>query len=276
MLTLWSILQQTLIQFVSLFGVFMIGGAILTLLSRWTNNAFRQFLFPDFGMYAFGSIGVPVHEFCHALFCKLFFHEVGKVKWFDPAAKGGAHGSVTHYYNPWNLYHRIGHFFIGLGPAILGPLILGILFYALVPAGRGVFQWTDGNWYALVPLIKALVKALVHPATVTSPLFYLFLYLALCISSQIELSNEDIKQAAQGIVPLLIVLLLANILAWAIGFGWHARVMKIGTLTMMTGAGVFIFASMLSALNLALCTALFGVINRLSGRPGINPFRANS
>ena len=88
---LLHVLSQSAFQFFSIFGLVILGGVALTFLSRLTNNTFRQFLFPNFGMYVFGWIGVPVHEFCHAFFCKLFLHDVKDVKWFDPEGKGGAH-----------------------------------------------------------------------------------------------------------------------------------------------------------------------------------------
>ncbi|MEK7356445.1 MAG: hypothetical protein AAB250_08345, partial [Bdellovibrionota bacterium] len=64
--------KNTFIQFFLIFGVVGIAGFALTLLSRWTNNVFRQFAWPELGTYLFGWIGVPVHEFCHAFFCAVF------------------------------------------------------------------------------------------------------------------------------------------------------------------------------------------------------------
>jgi hypothetical protein len=268
------ILRNSFVQFWALFGIFFLGGALLTYLSRWTNNALRQFVFPNFGTYAFGFIGIPVHEFSHAFFCKLFLHEVKKVKWFDAKAKGGSHGSVEHHYNPWNLYHRMGHVFIGLGPAILGPVLLAILFYILVPSGRSLFSATlPVSLDHSVPMVAELLRAMINRVTLTQPKFYFFLYLAICISSQIELSPEDLKQVATGIIPLLFVLLLVNILAWAMGGGWHVKALAIGAHLFAVGGCVFIFAAVLRAINLVLCTSLLGIVNIVSGRDTINPFR---
>ncbi|HVK62233.1 MAG TPA: hypothetical protein VM432_11810, partial [Bdellovibrionales bacterium] len=137
---LFTALADSLIQFLYVFGSFLAGAAVLTLLSRWTNNAFLQSRFPKAGTYVFGWIGVPIHEFSHAIFCRLFLHKVTKIKWFDPKGKNGAHGSVTHTYQPWNLYHRVGHFFIGLGPALLCPFFLGLLYWTLVPGSQFAFD----------------------------------------------------------------------------------------------------------------------------------------
>lgn len=267
----WLILKHVFIEFWAIFGVFLAGGAILTYLARWTNNAFEQFLFPRLGFYLFGFIGVPVHEFSHAFFCKLFGHDVSAVKWFDPKARNGSHGSVTHHYNSWNLYHRLGHFFIGLGPTILGPLLLAIAFYLLVPGGRFVFFPAEPAFH-LGPLMGEMMRVLTSRPVLTSPGFFAFVYLAISVSSQIELSPEDLKQVAVGVIPVLLVLLLANVLATVLGAGWHAHAMAFGARTMGIMAGLFAFAALLSAMNLALWTSLFGLIHAISGRPMINPF----
>jgi hypothetical protein len=246
------LLKNTVCQFGFFFGILIAGGGLLTLISRSTNQAFQQSRFPNFGLYFFGFIGVPVHEFCHALFCKLFFHEVKKVKWFDPKAKGGANGYVMHSFNPWNPYHRIGHFFIGMGPVLLAPLILGGLFYFLVPSGRGLFHADFLSTGTIKPMTLGLLHAIFRRSTFSSPGFYVFLYLSLCITSQMELSKEDMKQAVLGIVPLVVLLALINAAAWIFHFSWHYRAVQYGTLGLTAGACVFTFAALLSTANLVL------------------------
>lgn len=276
MQTLFFILRNSVIQFGALFGVFLVGGAVLTYLSRSTNNVFRQFIFPRFGLYAFGMIGIPVHEFSHALFCKLFLHDLKKVKWFDAKAKGGAHGSVEHQFNPWNIYHRIGHFFIGLGPAILAPLLLALLFYALVPGAREAAHFNFTMDTHIPAQIAHLLRSMLNRTTLSSPGFYIFLYLGICISSQIELSHEDLKQVAIGVVPILLVLVLLNLFSWASGASLHLRIMSVAARMTPAVGCVFVFSATLAAINLAICTVLFGVVNMLSGRDGVNPFRSQA
>ena len=274
MWAVWTVFKHTGIQFFAFFGVFVIGGALLTLLSRWTNNVFKQFVFPNFGMYAFGIIGVPFHELCHAFFCKLFLHEVTSVKWFDAQGKGGSHGAVEHLYDPWNLYHRIGHFFIGLGPVLLSPLLLAVLFYVLVPDARPVLKSTLAGWDGMLAIAKGFYGVLVAKKTLTSPGFYLFIYLAVSISSQMELSREDLKQAAQGVLPLLFLILIVNTVAALFNFKIHGPLERTGFTVFAIGACFFLLAGLLATFNLALCTALMAGINKICGREGINPFRA--
>lgn len=267
------IVRNVFIEFWALFGIFLTGGAVLTYLSRWTNNVCGQFLLPRLGFYLFGIIGIPVHELSHAIFCKIFFHDVDKVKWFDPKGKGGSHGSVTHSYQPWNLYQRIGHFFIGLGPTILGPILLGALFYFLVPGGRALFQNSGQAALAHLPTFLAdFGHLLLSRSTLSSPGFYLFVYLAICISSQIELSGEDLKQVLMGTIPILLVLVILNVASWAVGGGWHERSLAIGSQAVSVMACLFVFASLLSVLSLVLLTGVFGLVNLACGRHGVNPF----
>jgi hypothetical protein len=270
--TALHVFSQSALQFFSVFGLALIGGGALTFLSRLTNNTFRQFLFPDFGMYVFGWIGVPVHEFCHAFFCKVFLHDVKDVKWFDPEGKGGAHGSVTHEYHPWNPYHRIGQFFIGLGPVLLGPCILAALFYFLVPMSQSLFHPTGVSFQAATQSAALIAKAIVNKTTLTSFGFYVFLYLAVAISSQMELSGADLKQALTGFIPLFLLFVAMNFVATAFNASWHHVVLQIGSSVMTVGIIIFLFAALLTTINLALCLFFMTLINRCFGREGINPF----
>lgn len=263
---------NSFVQFFSVFGIAVLGGGALTFLSRLTNNTFRQFLFPNFGMYVFGWIGVPVHEFCHAFFCKLFLHDVKDVKWFDPEGKGGAHGSVTHEYHPWNPYHRIGQFFIGLGPVILGPCVLAALFYFLVPTSQTLFHPTAVSFQAAAQTAVLIAKAIVNKSTLTSFGFYIFLYLAVAISSQMELSSADLKQALTGFVPLFLAFLIMNTVATFLSASWHTHVLQIGFSVMTVGTVIFTFAALLTTVNLMICLFFMTLINRCFGREGINPF----
>ncbi len=269
-----SVLLNSAQQFCALFGVFVVAGLALTLLSRWTGNALRQFLWPELGTYVFGFIGVPWHEFCHAFFCKLFGHEIKKVKWFDAKAKGGAHGAVTHLYHPWNPYHRLGHFFIGLGPVLLSPIALAALLYILVPSARPLFHQSIGSAQEIGGFLKACWFHLSTRPVLTSPGFYAFLYLAVCVSSQVELSREDLIQAARGLIPVGALLLLINGAAFAFGSSFHSWLMQAGWKIATLSGGVYLFAILLSGFNLFVWTLVLSFINRICGREAINPFRA--
>jgi hypothetical protein len=269
-------LKHTVIQFAAVFGVFIAGGLSLTWLARLTNNAFRQFMFPNFGLYFFGSVGVPVHEFSHALFCKVFFHKVQKIKWFDPEARGGSHGAVTHLYSPTNIYHRIGHFFIGFGPVILGPLVLALLFRFLVPGAERAFSVASLSYDgALVKsTFSMFFTSLFTKANLHAPGFYIFLYLAAAISSQLELSPEDLKQARTGVWVLLLLLLAVNTVATILRANWHGTAIVAGLGVLTFWGCLFVFTALISIGTLLVTTLLFSLVNGLFGREPVNPFRS--
>jgi hypothetical protein len=264
------IFKNTALQFAFLFGAGLIGGATLTLLSKLTNNVFRQFRWPAAGTYLFGWIGVPVHEFCHAFFCRVFFHEIKSIKWFDPKGSGGAQGSVTHTYQPWNVYQRVGHFFIGLGPVLLGPALIAAAFFLCVPSARSLYPaLTEGGVQGGLSFFKAQMSA----GTFRSAGFWIFVYIGFSIVSQIELSKEDLKQALTGVVPVTLVLLFFNFGAWALDLRWHHKVVQAGHAITAAVSGVYAFAALVGVAAFVTTSLLFGFVNFVCGRGFINPFQ---
>lgn len=245
-------------QFLSLFGLLLLGGLTLTLISRWTSRTFESFIYPKFGLYVFGWIGVPFHEFSHAVFCKIFGHEIENVKWFDPRAKGGAVGAVTHSYDNHNPYHRVGHFFIGLGPTLLAPVALALLFCWLVPGARSFQPFVTNS---LQGEILAFSHALFRAVNFTSLGFYCFLYLAICISSQVELSREDLNQVKIGILPILLILFFVNLIACTFNWDWHRHIVNWGSKIMIFSGCLFALAVAIAMINLAICYLLFSLLN---------------
>lgn len=255
------ILKNSTFQFVYFFGVLFISGLLLTWISRWTQNVFQQFKFPNFGLYVFGVIGVPVHELCHAIFAKVFFHDIQKIKWFDPSGKGQSYGSVTHHYNDRNFYHRLGLFFIGMGPVLLAPVFLFAVYHFLVP---GAVPYRS---------VEVFGASLLHGENFSSFGFYLFLYLTVCISSQMELSPEDFKIARGGIFPFFVLFLVINSVASVFSIHLHGRFQNFVDTTFLAWTGLFALAIVVATLNLLLCLTLMSLFNKLSGARMINPFR---
>lgn len=276
-----DIIKDSLLQFVAFFGLFLLSGFALTLLSRWTNNIFKQSHFPNAGTYLFGWLGVPVHEFCHAFFCKVFFHKVTDVKWFDPKGASGAHGSVTHTYHPWNLYQRIGHFFIGLGPVLLGPCLLALAYWFCVPeayspwtarAGIGSVTFA-GAFHESFATAQAFFKPIISVAALKSIGTWVFAYIAVCICSQIELSREDLNQAALGLIPIFGSLLFVNGVAWGLSLDIHSPAMRASQFLRVWTTGPHVLAVVLAAATFLLAFLFCGLTNVVTGRPFGNPFR---
>jgi hypothetical protein len=255
-------------QFFGLFGLLFLSGMALTLVSRWTNNAFKQFVFPRFGLYVFGIIGVPLHEFCHALFAKIFLHDIESIKWFDPEGNDGSYGTVVHYYNDRNLYHRVGLFFIGLGPVLLAPLILFVGYRVFVPEAMS-FSLHGGR-----ASVQALhfVQTLLSLRNLTSIGFYVFVYFALCLTSQMELSPDDFKIARAGILPILLLLFVINATAYLFSFNLHGKLAHGFNTVLALWSACFMTALVIATANFVLCSVLLNLFHRLCGRESINPF----
>jgi hypothetical protein len=262
-------LQNTLMQFAVGFGVFLVGGLALTLVSMWTSRVFSRFVLPELGLYLFGWLGVPIHELSHAFFCKIFGHRITKVKWFDPSGKGGALGAVTHTYNPYNPYHRIGHYFIGLGPVLLAPLLLALLFYYLVPGARFFPAFSH---IGLALSLKSFAVALLAKDNFSHLSFYFFIYFGICISSQMELSRDDLAQVWIGIVPISVLFFVLNLATTVMGAHWHWKIMQVCWYCFRLASCLFCFALSLAVLNLLVCTLVLNLIHKTSGRSPISPF----
>jgi hypothetical protein len=262
--------KDTALQFLGLFGLLFVSGMALTFISKWTSNSFRQFLFPRFGLYLFGVIGVPLHELCHAVFAKVFFHDIESIKWFDPKGSGGSYGTVVHYYNERNLYHRIGLFFIGLGPVLLAPLILFLGYRFLVPEAVTFSSLYPGKGFDVA---LGFGKSLMASQNWNSLGFYAFLYLAVCLTSQMELSPDDLKIARGGVLPILGVLLLINSAAFGLNLNLHGKLTQGFHAVLSVWTACFVTAVVISLINLLFCVAFLSLFNRLCGRPSINPFQ---
>lgn len=264
------VFKFTALQFAGLFGLLFVSGMALTFVSRWTNNSFRQFHFPRFGLYLFGVIGVPLHELCHAIFAKLFFHEIESIKWFDPKGRGGSYGTVVHYYNDRNLYHRVGLFFIGLGPVLLAPLILFLGYRFLVPEAA-TFTLSGAKGFSVA---SDFLQSLLSPRNLSSWGFYFFLYFALCLTSQMELSPDDLKIASGGVLPILGILFVINSAAVAFNYNLHAKLSQGFSSVLALWSACFVTALVIAILNLLFCVVLLSVLNRFCGKESVNPFSA--
>lgn len=219
------ILVSTIIQYWWFVGVMVLFGIILYAIARASRLMYAASSKSVIDIYITGWIGTPVHEFGHWIFCIIFGHKVKEVRFFKPDTKSGTLGFVNHTYDKKSIYQRIGNFFIGIGPIIVGTGVLALVAYFTIPNRDAiVHQLADfvsswsievsyGGKSALLAVgdnFMQLWKLLAGGFSVTSIYCWIFIYLSICISSHMMLSVSDIKLALLGALSLLGLLFFVN------------------------------------------------------------------
>lgn len=166
--------------------------------------------------YITGAIGTPLHECAHALFCLIFGHKVTEIKLFQINAADGTLGYVNHSYNPKNIYHKVGNFFIGVAPIIVISAVLYLLAWWLLPNFvaeiNGSFRISDfvtdiGNVFT--SLFNVLQSFFLCALTWQ---WWVFLILGVFLALHMTLSKADIKSALSGLLFLLVAVLIVDVI----------------------------------------------------------------
>ncbi|HPF92866.1 MAG TPA: hypothetical protein PLV65_02955 [Tenuifilaceae bacterium] len=293
------VVLSTLSQLVWLLGLLFIFGLILYLFARFTRITYVKSVGQKMDIIVTGWIGTPVHELGHAIFCILFRHKITEIKLYSPNAEDGTLGYVNHAYNPRSTYQKIGNFFIGVGPIIFGALVLYAAFYYLVPNMSSIFSNIEGQSQALVASVrgqyggiltslwgttKSTLANLFNASNFSDFKFWIFLYLAICISSHMQLSPPDIKGAKGGLISLVLLFFFFNLIvlgleatglssffgSWWNYFKLESYATGINKWVGMFGA-LFVFATIISGINFIASYIILSVYNLIKGRGLINP-----
>jgi hypothetical protein len=233
-----DLLVATFSQMASLFAGIVVFGLLIHFISHLTFRSLER-SFGRGGTYLVSWLGTPVHELGHVIFCIIFLHRIVEVKFFEPDPVTGTLGYVNHTWNKLNPWQLLGNFFIGIGPIILGCLVLFALFYFLIPDSSQAWNEivagakslnSDGTAGSYLTVMQnsafTLVKLIFTISNLSTWQFWVFLYLSICIASNIRLSWSDLKISLTGlgcvILPFLLgivysVLILALVMT-VIGF----------------------------------------------------------
>lgn len=230
-----NLVLTSFFQLLSLVGVLIAVGLILGTLETYANTYLTK-AFGRKGVLFTAWIGTPIHEIGHLLMCFIWGHKVTKVKLLQLHSTNGVLGYVEHQYNQSSMYQQIGLFFIGLGSIFsgIGSLILGM--YFMVP--KLYEALTDYIFYELNFIEATVVEVVVETFSIMAkgfftfenfinPLFWLYILLAICISSHIALSRADIKGASRGLVVLFIALIMFNLAGSFLGIDSQKIINKI-------------------------------------------------
>ena len=219
-----ELILATLGQMASLFLGIFIFGLLIHFISQLTFRSLGNAFGPR-GTYLVAWLGTPIHELGHALFCLIFLHKIEEIRFFKPDPDTGTLGYVYHTWNPKNPWHVLGNFFIGIGPMVLGCGALFALFYFLIPDSARVWDSiivgvsdiekgsSIGSYLAVFQgSVLAIVKLIFTFANLGIWQFWVFLYLSICIASNIRLSWADIKGSLSGLGCIVMPFLLFNLI----------------------------------------------------------------
>ncbi len=217
-----ELLIRTCIETVYLTGMIILVGLFLGLLR---NNSIRNFQrgFGSKALMVTGLIGVPIHELSHAIIALLFGHKITKIKLLQKPDENGVMGYVQHSYNKRSIYQQMGNFFIGIAPIFGGVFSVIALMRFIIPQAYDRFisilvrslHVTVLNKSAIEGIMNSyvgLLKVIFSLKNFENPYFYIFLFVAICISSHISLSSADIKGASRGLWVIFIILFILNAL----------------------------------------------------------------
>ena len=252
------------LQLIAFMGVFVLVGFLIHHMEI-KRNAWLRNSVGNKGIYATAWIGVPVHEIGHAVMCWAFGHQVVQIKLVQFGAPDGTMGYVNHTYDPTNLFHRIGLFFIGIAPIIMGiAVITGTLYFTLpdtfekwtgaVQTSNGVGDIGGTSWL--------LVSSLFSASNLTDPFFYLFLVIGISVASHMSLSQSDIIGAKSGLVSIYIILVILNLLLLS-GTGGDMRIKEL----FLNDYNVFTLSiSVIAILFSGLASGIAFLLYRVKGR----------
>lgn len=159
--------------------------------------------------------------------CIVFGHKVVEMKLYQPNSDDGTLGYVNHTFNERNLYHQIGNLFIGVAPILCGSGVLLLLMYSLVPniyseviaelqfIGLLSTDFFDLSTYAgYLDLFWEIISDIFDFTNSGNIIWWIFIVLALMISSHMELSTADIKGGFKGFLFMAGILLIADVILY--------------------------------------------------------------
>ena len=286
------IFSKTLIDLFRLFGNIIIFGFILYALSSMTRRIFAKTLGAKTELYITGWIGTPIHELSHALFCIIFNHKINDIKLFT--TKSDTIGYVLHSYDSRSWYQQIGNFFIGVGPIIIGTLIVYFLFLLLAPELKEnifsvkidydksaeilntIYSGISNIFISILNIFSNIIKNVLVSQSYKKISFWIFIYLSISIASHMELSPADISHAWKGMLVIFAVSLIINTLLFIIEIIFNFKMPEYISLfldkTLNIYSSLLIFSCIISLFNFLISYIILTPINFVKNKNLINPF----
>lgn len=199
---------EILIMILFFISITYVFGLIYMFIGKYVSN-WVQLNFGWKGFCIFGAIGVPFHELTHFLMCKLFLHKVTDVKLFRPKKGKEDHmlGYVKHEYK-LTPYRKMGNFFIGTSPMILGMGIIIFIFYLLYPNAFDLLEPVGFTIIGIKEMIANSFDFLLYIFFSTNLFSWkicLLIFIIVAISSHIDMSIQDVKSTLNGLIPFIVL-----------------------------------------------------------------------
>ncbi len=222
---------RTLLQVLVLLGPPLVLGLVMYVVAGFLESRAIAGMGRTLYLVLFGWPGTLVHELGHAMFCPLFGHKITAFQPFSLDPSSRELGYVEHEWNGRSIWARLGNFFIGIGPVVLGTLVLygasrillGGDLLGRTPAisSRGDLPTSlDALAGLSSPVLGTILETLYatfRTANLAHWQFWVFLYLAFTVGTSIRLSPSDLKGAGSGFLVMLAILLVLNgCTAWAL------------------------------------------------------------
>ncbi|WP_244835160.1 hypothetical protein [Clostridium sp. BJN0001] len=267
-------LLLSLIILTELFGILIICGLIL----GYIRNKSIKNLLSSVGFTAIilTAPGVIIHELSHYIFAKIFLYNVNEVKLIRPfkGSKDGILGYVNFSYNKNNIIQKAGLFLTGFAPIICGTLTLFIsmkflvndTYNSLITDIKNIIS-SNSNILSIdflnlqIQVYKKLFISLFTFQNIHNTLFYIFIYIAICISAHIALSKADLESSITGIITIFLLIFIIVIAKNIINIDLFTYInkLKIYNIFFSTLLFIEIFFSIL----FFIITYIFRLINSL-------------
>lgn len=217
-------LMLSLLMMTKLFGLLIVCGLILGFIR---DKSIKNLLSSvGFAGIIFTAPGVILHELSHYIFAKIFLYDIKDVKLIRPVkgSKDGILGYVNFSYNKNNIIQKSGLFPVGFAPVICGTLTLFIsmkflindIYNSLIYDIKSIIYSSadilSADFFNLqIEMYKRLINSLLSAGNIHNIFFWVFIYIAICISSHIALSRADLKSSLTGIITIFIIIFIINI-----------------------------------------------------------------
>jgi len=205
--------QNFILQGIATLCLIVGGGLLISIL----NKLFFKVVKSPRLQHITGIIGTPIHELSHAFFCIVFRHKITEMKLFQIDEETGVLGYVRHEYNKRSIYQRLGCFFIGVAPILIGSLVITLLLrffcvslFMQFSVITDILAINSSNVGVLIAGLAQMMQLFFVFAL--NPMWWLYIVIAGMMAQHMTLSLSDIKSGIIGGIVFFILIFLTNLI----------------------------------------------------------------